>query len=635
MAQWPKEVEETLKNLPDHPGVYLMRDAQDTIIYVGKAISLKRRVRQYFQSTQKHGAKVRAMVAKIARIEYILADGELEALILECNLIKRYRPHYNILLKDDKQYPYVRINLKEPYPRVEIARRIADDGARYFGPYIGAHSLRDVLNTLKKTFPIRTCKKAIVPGMRPERPCLNYQIGACMAPCAGLVTPEEYREVIDQVILFLSGKYEDIVSGLQEKMADAASKMEYERAAIYRDRIAMIDRVMQRQKAISTGLEDRDVLALAEEGPLGVVQVTNIRAGKMIGSQHYPVNPPLEAGPGEILADFITQTYGEDTFIPREILVASPLPSPEVYEQWLSEKRGSRVYVLCPQRGEKKRLVELTQDNAKERLRRILQKEQVEHQRTIGAMEDLQKILHLPKVPWRIEGYDNSNIQGTNPVSVMVVAEGGKAKPKAYRRFKVKTVEGPNDYETMREVLTRRFTHGFAELQKRREEGIPDDAPGGKFLPLPDLVLIDGGKGQLGIALEVWEELGLDIPVLGLAERYEEVYLPGRSDPVVLPRNSLALQLLQRVRDEAHRFGITFHRSLRAKSMVQSALEQLPQVGPARRRALFAHFGTVSAMEKATLEEICAVPGMNRPAAQALYAHFHGEQAEKANETEQ
>jgi len=616
------DIETLLKNLPDHPGVYIMKDESGEIIYIGKAISLKNRVRQYFQSSRNHTAKVRAMVSRIHDFEYILTDSELEALILECNLIKKHHPKYNILLKDDKHYPYVRINMEEDYPRIEITRSMKNDKARYFGPFVGANAVREVLDVIKKVFPIRTCKKNIIRGVTKDRPCLNFHIHQCMGPCQGNVDPAEYKKVMKQVCAFLGGKHEEIIKELDEKMQQAAGELNFEKAALYRDRIAAIQRIAEKQKAISTSMEDQDVIAIAKNDENSMVQMFFVRGGKLIGSEHFLIEDTSETEIKEILSSFIKQFYLTASYIPKEILLQEEIDEALIIEKWLSDRKGSKVCIRVPQRGEKRKLVEMAVKNAMEAIEKFVQKFVRERERTEGAVKQLADYLGLAVLPNRIEAFDISNIQGTESVASMVVFESGKPKNRDYRRFKIKTVEGPNDFASMAEVVGRRYRRGIQEKEERIQEGL--DPNEGKFSRFPDLILIDGGKGQLHAALEVLDTLGLKhIPTIGLAKQFEEIYIEGRDDPIVLPRNSEALHLIQRVRDEAHRFAITYHRSLRGKSGMHSILEDIPGVGEKRRKALLKHFASIAQIKKATVEELSKVEGMNAKAAQSVYEYFH------------
>jgi excinuclease ABC subunit C len=614
-----EELRLKIDNLPDSPGCYLMKH-QGEIIYVGKAKNLKNRVRQYFQSSRNHTPKVQAMVDKVDDFEIVLVDGELEAFILECNLIKRHKPFYNILLKDDKHYPYIRIDLKQDFPKVELVRRQASDGARYFGPYMGATVVREMLDVVRTLFPIRTCNRVIRPD-KPQRPCVHYEIGQCLAPCAGRVSPEDYKAQIQKVMEFLSGRDEPVMEDLNRQMREAALQMNYERAAVYRDRMRAVETVMQKQKAIIAGGGDQDVLATCPEGVDALVQLVVVRGGKMIGSEHFVLERAGDEPAGEVLESFLLQYYGADNPPPREILLAGELPESAAMAQLLSEIRGGKVVLRTPQRGEKHQMVELAQKNAADAAAKRRKRLSRSHERTIGALEELQSALGLETLPRRIEGYDISNTQGALSVGSMVVMIDGVSANKEYRRFRIKTVVGANDFASMHEIITRRFRHGLQEREERRRIGL--DPSGGKFSDMPDLILIDGGRGQLNAALAAMREQGGQVPMFGLAERIDEIVLPDRDEALLLDRRSEALHLVQRLRDEAHRFAITNHRALRTRQSIRSRLEEVPGVGPTRRKALLKHFQTVEKLREADVAALCQVPGMTRPVAEALYAFLH------------
>ncbi len=611
-----------ISQLPENPGVYQMKRAGE-IIYVGKAINLKNRVRQYFHSSKDHTPKVQAMVANIDDFDIILCDTELEALILECNLIKKYRPYYNILLKDDKQYPYIRIDLRQDYPRVELVRRVEKDGAKYFGPYIGATVVRDVLEVLHNSFPLRTCRHDFSFGHGVggrHRPCLRYQMGLCLAPCTGNVFPGQYRQMLDEILAFLNGKHEDVVRKMRAQMLEASKNLDFERAATLRDRIAAMERVLQKQKALAVSGGDQDVVAVSSDGVDAVVEVIYMREGKILGSDHF-IMQRAEAQEEESLAMFLLQYYDNAPYIPREILLGEAVEDLDVMEKLLTEKKGARVHILVPQRGDKKKLVDMARKNAEDIASKRREQFIRQKARTVGACRELADALGLDFVPRRIEGYDISNTQGTLSVASMVVAINGQPARNQYRHFRIKTVVGANDFASMAEVISRRFTRGERERIEAQNEGrVPDG-----FADLPDLVLIDGGPEQLRFAQEAIHAVPMEkYPAMfGLAKRLEEIYLPGREDPIRLDEHSEALRLIQRVRDEAHRFAITHHRGLRTKRSVASRLEEIPGIGATRRRALLTHFPNVDAIREATMEELLDVPGMNRPAAEAVYAFFH------------
>lgn len=616
-----KNLEFKLSQLPDSPGVYQMK-SQGELIYVGKAVNLKNRVRQYFHQSANHAPKVQAMVSRIDDFDIILCDTELEALILECNLIKRHRPFYNILLKDDKQYPYIRLDVNADYPTLRFARRVEKDGARYFGPYMGAIMVRDVLDLLHKAFPLRTCKQEMHFGDPPsrKRPCLRAQLGLCLAPCQGNVMPGVYKPMVEQVIAFLSGKQDQLLDRLRDQMQAASAALEFERAAVLRDRIEAVEALLQKQKALSTEGEDRDVLCAVEDGAEVLVQTLFLRGGKILGSERFGLEGE-DNGLSESLQMFILQYYDGAPFIPREILISHEVEDREVLEELLSEKKGSRVYIQVPQRGEKRRLVEMAQKNALEELRKRNEQFIRQRQRTLGACEDLALILGLDAPPRRIEGYDISNTQGTLSVASQVVMIDGMPAKSEYRHYRIKTVVGPNDFASMAEVIQRRFSRG----ERERKEALAQGKTPTGFGDLPDLVLIDGGPEQLKYALDSIHTVPMEkYPAMfGLAKRFEEIYLPDREDPIRLDHHSEVLRLLQRLRDEAHRFAITHHKKLRGKQAVRSRLESIPGIGPARRRALLTHFRTIGQVEEASLDELLQVPGMTKSAAQAVYDTFH------------
>ena len=594
-----------LAMLPDSPGCYLMKH-QGEIIYVGKAVNLKNRVRSYFH-TKEHTPKVAAMVAQVDDFDILLCNTNLEALTLECNLIKLHKPHYNILLKDDKHYPYVRIDRREPFPRVTIARRMQKDGAQYFGPYIGAAAIRDALEVVRKVFPIRTCDKKL-PLKVPVRPCVNYEIGRCKAPCAHLCTQEEYAEIIDGVISFLNGNSKEICDRLNSEMWDAAKKMDYELAAQKRDALRDVEGLMERQRAIQTNDAQQDVLALAQDGLDAMAQVLMIRSGRMIGGDSFALPGEGNEPPQSVLTEFALRYYA-DRLPAREILTM-PLEEPDIIAQLLRERRGGAVEVLTPQRGEKRALVLMAERNAADALEKRNAQRMIRQERTVGACRALADAIGMQGYPKRIEGFDISNTQGVLSVASMVVFIDGEPAYREYRHYRIKTVEGANDFASMNEVLGRRFARTLRENPAER-------------WVMPDLVLIDGGPEQLRFAREAMLSMGINVPMFGLAKRLEEIYLPNRDEPVVLDHHTPALHLIQRIRDEAHRFAITYHRSLRGKASVHSSLEDIEGIGPARRRALLAHFGSIKKMKEADTDELCAVKGMNKAAAAALYAALH------------
>lgn len=554
------------------------------------------------------------MVARVDDFELMLVDSEMEAFTLECNLIKRYKPFYNILLKDDKHYPYLRVNMKEAFPRVTIVRRVAHDGAKYFGPYFGANVVRDALDAVRSIFPIRTCSHKL-PTEKALRPCVNYEIGLCRAPCANRISQEEYHELMEGVVDFLGGKFELVLGRLKEKMNQAAANWNYERAAVYRDQITAIDQLMQKQKAIVADGGDQDVAAALIDENGALVQMMYVRGGRLIGSERFSLDNSAEETAEEALSQFIAQYYDESRVPPRELLVNADFPDRAALEERLSGFRQSKVHILVPQRGEKRKLILLAQKNLLEEAEKRRKRLANSYERTIGALEELKDVLGLPERPRRIEGYDISNTQGAQSVGSMVVMIDGVSANKEYRHFRIKTVEGPNDFASMREMLSRRLAHGLKEV----EEG----AANARFADFPDLILIDGGRGQLNAALEAMRESGLDIPMFGLAKRIEEIVLPNEEESIVLDRHSNALHLIQRLRDEAHRFGITHHRALRAKNSIASRLESIPSVGTARRRALLTHFRSMEALRQASPEEIALVNGISPALAQTIYEYLH------------
>ena len=621
-ARMSPELEFKIANLPDSPGCYLMK-SEGGIIYVGKAVNLKNRVSQYFHYSAQHTPKVRAMVEKIDDFDIILVDSEMEAFALECNLIKLHMPHYNILLKDDKAYPYIRVNLAEDFPLVDLARRQERDGAKYFGPYQGSTVVREVLDVVRMVFPIRVCRHAINPD-KPRRPCVHHQVGQCPAPCAGLISKEDYRRTIDGVIDFLNGKYAPVLAELKERMAEASKEMNYERAALYRDRIRAVEAVMQKQKAISTAQADQDIIAVLPHEADAMVQLMFVRSGRMIGSERFTLEGAADEPLGEILTQFMLQYYGPEITPPREILLSHTPPEHDVIEQLLTEQHGARTYILTPRRGEKLKLVGMAVKNLKDEAKKLDRKNASSHARTIGALETLQALLNLPTLPRRIEGYDISNTQGALSVASEVVMVDGVSANKEYRRYRIKTVEGANDFASMYEVITRRLSHGLDELAERKEQGL--DPQGGKFSWLPDLILVDGGRGQLAAAQEAMQAQGLNIPMIGLAKRIEEIVLPGEEESLLLDRHSPALHVLQRVRDESHRFAIIHHRTLRGKASIASRLDGIPGVGDKRKKAILKHFKTVEALKAATAEEIAQAPGVPEKVAQSVWRFLHEEQ---------
>ena len=612
MTDWGEKLEEKIRMLPDSPGCYLMKDDRGEIIYVGKAVNLKNRVRSYFRDTA-HTPKVAAMIAHIDDFDILLCETNLEALILECNLIKRYKPYYNILLKDDKHYPYLKTDMRQPFPRLEICRRMEKDGAKYFGPYIGANAVRQVIEAVRDVFPIRSCRQTLPPKTL-KRPCMNYDIGRCMAPCAGKCTEEDYREMMEGVLSFLGGDYESVLKKLKGDMETAAAAMRYEKAAKIRDKIRDVEGLMERQIALRTDRSEQDLIALAQDGLDAMIQILYVRGGRMVGGDRFDL--PREGGedPGEVIASFMTQYYEQAGLIPRYVLCQTlPNGAAEQLEAWLREQKGAAVTVATPRRGEKHELVQLAAKNAEDALLKRNARRTVHEERTVQAAENLGKILGMDRYPRRIEGYDISNTQGAQSVAAMVVFIDGEPAKKEYRHFRIKSVEGANDFASLYETLTRRYAHAAKEAREGTEKS--------KFTDLPDLILIDGGPQQLRFARQAILDLGMEPPVMfGLAEKLEEIWLPDAEEPILLDHRTPELQLVQRVRNEAHRFGIIHHRALRGKASIHSQLEDIPGIGPARRRALQKAFGSLKAIRAADADELAAVPGMNRAAAEAVRA---------------
>ena len=613
------KIKEELKKLPHKPGVYLMRDADDTIMYVGKAVDLHKRVQSYFRTRiVGRGPQIEQMVSLVARFEYIVTDSEMEALVLENNLIKENRPRYNTMLKDDKTYPFIKVTVSEEYPRILFSRLMKKDKARYFGPFPSADAVREAIELVNKLMGLRTCNRVLPRDIGKDRPCLNYHMGYCTAPCAaGKITKEEYGDRVEKAIDFLSGNYSAVIEDLTKKMEQASQEMRFEDAAKYRDRRNSVRVIEQKQKMTDADMEDRDIIALAKEEQDVVVQVFFVREGKIIGREHYymkdqGVFDDEAGGSSAVLQNFVKQFYGGTPFVPRELLLQEKIPDQDMIEKWLSERRGSRVHLFVPERGTNKRLMELASQNAflilsqdKERLKR-------EEGRTIGAVKEIAKLLDLPKLQ-RMEAFDISNISGFANVGSMVVFEGGKPKRSDYRKFRIQTVAGPDDYACMKEVIERRFTHGL-----RKQDS---------FSKFPDLLLMDGGRGQVNIALQVLRELNISVPVCGMVKDdnhrtrglyYHNVELP-------IDTRSEGFQLITRIQDEAHRFAIEYHRSLRSKAQVHSTLDEIPGVGPARRKALMRHFASIEELREATPEKIAEVPEIPENQAKAIYEFFHKE----------
>lgn len=646
-----EKIQSVLNSLPHKPGIYLMKDAEGTIIYVGKAISLFNRVRSYFQESTDLSPKNRSMVARIEDIEFFVVKNEVEALVLESNYIKQYRPKYNVLMRDDKSYPYIKISLTEDFPRVYRVRSFHRDGNRYFGPYTNSGAVDATLDLLNKLFAFRTCRYDASawaapasgepsPGWKQKllvRPCTQYYIHRCVAPCVAYATREEYNAIIKQVILFLEGKHDEVVKTLQEKMQAAAEDLNFEEAARIRDRIQAVERVLEKQRIISTeGQDDQDVIAFASGADETCAMTFFFRNGKLVGREFFILQGTRDSSPGEIMTSFLQQFYESSPHIPPEILVEAEPDDRPVIQAWLRDRRKGAVTITTPRRGEKLRLIEMVQQNAQQVLEQQRIKWLSDSQKTQLALEELQEALNLAAPPQRIECYDISNTQGTNSVGAMVVFEAGRPKNSEYRRFKIKTVEGPNDFASHQEVLRRRFravankqnTNNPQIATTAAEEVLADDGDIGiadgtstqlhHEWAMPDLIIIDGGKGQLSAAMEVLQELHIDIPTVGLAKENEEIFTPGSPDPIILPRSSQGLYMVQRIRDEAHRFGITYHRKLRSDRTFKSVLDEIPGIGPKRKQALMKNFGSVRAMGNASVEDLAALEGMTRDAAEKV-----------------
>ena len=617
------DIAEELKKLPDQPGVYIMHDDRDAIIYVGKAVSLRKRVHQYFQPSHDEGIKKAQMVKQIARFEYIVTDSELEALVLECNLIKEHRPKYNTMLRDDKTYPYIRVTLGEDFPRVLFSRQQKKDKSRYFGPYTSAGAVKDTIELINKLYQLRTCSRVLPRDIGKERPCLNYHIHQCAAPCQGYIDREEYRKRVDSAVEFLNGNYAPILKSLEEKMNEASEKLEFEKAIEYRELLGSVRQIAQKQKITHADGEDKDIVALASDDRDAVVQVFFIRDGKLIGRDHFYVRIGTEDTKSQILTTFLKQFYSGTPFIPREIMLPGEIEDQEVLADWLSEKRGGRVYIRIPQKGMKEKLVELAAKNAELVLSQDREKIKREEGRTIGALKEIEKLLGMDGLQ-RIEACDISNINGFETVGSMIVYEKGKPKRSDYRKFKLRTVTGPDDYASMYEVLTRRFTHGMQEKEDLKANGLSEEY--GSFTRFPDLIMMDGGRGQVNIALKVLGELGVAIPVCGMVKddhhRTRGLYYNNVEIPI--DRTSEGFKLITRIQDEAHRFAIEYHRSLRSREQVHSVLDDIPGIGPARRKALMRRFQSLEAIRAATEEELAQTEAMNERAAEAVYAFFHG-----------
>ncbi|MFA9376773.1 MAG: excinuclease ABC subunit UvrC [Lachnotalea sp.] len=613
-------IEEELKKLPPKPGVYIMHDEKDAIIYVGKAISLKNRVRQYFQSSRNKSVKIEQMVTKIRRFEYIVTDSEVEALVLECNLIKEYRPKYNTMLTDDKTYPYIRVTVNEAYPRIMLSRTMKKDKSKYFGPYTSGGAVKDTIELMQKIYKIRTCNRNLPRDVKKARPCLNYHIKQCNAPCQGYTTEDEYAKSISAVLEFLNGNLGEVHKMLENKMLEASNHMEYENAIEYRDLLNSVKQIAQKQKITNSDLEDKDVIALSRDGNDGVIQVFFIRNGRLIGREHFHMNISINDKKGQIVSSFIKQFYSGTPYIPKELMIQEEIEDLELIEQWLTKRRGQRVHIRVPKKGSKEKLVELAEKNATMVLTKDNERFKVEEKRTIGAMMEIGELLHLSDIS-RIEAFDISNISGFQSVGSMIVYEQGKPRRSDYRKFKIKSVSGPDDYASMNEVLTRRFTHGLEELQEMSDK----DVEYGSFTKFPELIMMDGGRGQVNIALKVLENLRLNIPVCGMVKddnhRTRGLYFQNVEIPI--DKNSEGFRLITRIQDEAHRFAIEYHRSLRSKGQVHSILDDIEGIGPVRRRALMKYFASIDDMKNAEVKELSKVSGMTQSAAVKVYEFFH------------
>ena len=615
------DIQEELKKLPDKPGVYIMHGLSDEIIYVGKAVVLKNRVRSYFRESTVKSPKIQKMVSQITRFEYIVTDSELEALVLENNLIKEYNPKYNTMLKDDKTYPYIKVTLGEEFPRVVPSREMKKDKSRYFGPYTSMAAVKDVVELINKLFGLRTCRKNLPRDFGKDRPCLQYHMKQCTAPCTGCVPKEEYKEQVQRALDFLNGEYNAELKRLQEKMTEASENLEFEEAIRYRDLYASVKKISERQKITDSDGEDKDIIAMAKDDEDAIVQVFFVRAGKLIGREHFYMTKVSECSNAEILSDFVKQYYSGTPFIPKELLLQEEIEDKEVVESYVSMKRGGKVKISTPKKGKKEKLVELAAENAALVLSKDKEKIKREEGRTIGAVKEIGKWLGLTNVA-RMEAFDISNTNGFENVGSMVVYEKGKPKRSDYRKFRIKTVAGPDDYACMHEVLIRRFVHGIEETKELKEKNM--QAEFGSFTKFPDLILMDGGRGQVNIALKVLEELGLQIPVCGMVKddnhRTRGLYFNNVEIPI--DTNSEGFKLITRIQDEAHRFAIEYHRALRGKKQIDSVLDNIPGVGPVRRKALMRHFKSIDEIKNATVEKLCEIPEISQSAAEEIYAFF-------------
>lgn len=610
-------IEEELKKLPGKPGVYIMHDDKDAIIYVGKAISLKNRVRQYFQSSRNKTVKIEQMVTKIRRFEYIVTDSEVEALVLECNLIKEHRPKYNTMLTDDKTYPFIRVTVNEAFPRVMLSRTMKKDKSKYFGPYTSAGAVKDTINLIQKIYKIRTCNRNLPRDIKKNRPCLNYHIKQCDAPCQGYISEEGYGKSISAVLDFLNGNLGEVEKMLEDKMLRASENMEFETAIEHRELLNAVKQIAQKQKITNHDLEDKDVIALSRDGNDGVIQVFFIRNGRLIGREHFHMDISIQDTKGEIVSSFIKQFYSGTPYIPKELMIQEAIEDMELIEQWLTKKRGQRVYIRVPKKGSKEKLVELAEKNAAMVLTKDKESMKVEEMRTIGAMREIEGLLGLTDIS-RVEAFDISNISGYQSVGSMIVYENGRPKRSDYRKFKIKSVAGPDDYASMNEVLTRRFTHGIEEINNKEMEY-------GSFTKFPDLIMMDGGRGQVNIALKVLEDLRLNIPVCGMVkdDNHRTRGLYYQNEEIPIEKSSEGFRLITRIQDEAHRFAIEYHRSLRSKGQVHSILDDIDGIGPARRKSLMQRFSSLEEIKKAEIETLKNVPNMTEASARKVYEFFH------------
>ena len=615
-------IQEELKKLPDSPGVYIMHDANDTIIYVGKAIILKNRVRSYFRESANHSPKIAKMVSLVERFEYIVTDSELEALVLENNLIKEHKPKYNTMLKDDKTYPYIKVTMADTYPRILFSREMKKDKSKYFGPYTSAGAVKDTIELINKLYKLRTCNRKLPKDAGKERPCLNYHIHQCKAPCQNWISPEEYGKQVEEALEFLNGNYGKILKELQQKMEKCSENLEFEEAASYRDLLESVRQIAQKQKITDSEGEDRDVIALAKDEQDAVVQVFFVRSGKLIGREHFYMTNVSEDSEGQILSSFVKQFYAGTPFVPKELLLQEEIEETEVISKWLSEKRGNKVWIRFPKKGTKEKLVDLAGRNAAMVLSQDKERIKREEGRTIGAVKEIATLLGIDRI-LRMEAFDISNISGFENVGSMVVYEKGKPQKSDYRKFKIKSVSGPDDYGCMKEVLTRRFVHGMEESRKLKEKNIEEQF--GSFTKFPDLLLMDGGKGQVNIALQVLDELKLNIPVCGMVKddnhRTRGLYYNNQEIPI--DKHSEGFKLITRIQDEAHRFAIEYHRSLRSKEQVHSVLDDIPGIGPSRRKILMKAFVNIGDIKEASVEELAGISGIPLNVAKDIYSFFH------------